>query len=84
MQITYEQHLAWLDKQVLQAQATLDEIIAERHGFLEAKRNASMMDYYSQSRLVERYRMGWQIGKTKLLLEEGSCGKNRCDSSRAT
>lgn len=76
MTINYEQHLAWLDRQVLQAQAELDAIIAERHGFLEAKRNASMMDCYSQSRLVQRYRIGWEIGKTKLKLEEGSCAEN--------
>lgn len=69
MLINYEQHLAWLDKQVLQAQAELDAIIAERHGFLESKRNACMMDCYSQSHLVQRYRLGWEIGKTKLLLE---------------
>lgn len=70
MQINYEQHLAWLDRQVMQAQAVLDEIIAERHGFLESKRNRSMVDCYAQSRLVERYRLGWQTGKTKLLLEQ--------------
>ena len=69
MTITYEQHLAWLDRQVMQAQAELDEIIAERHGFLEARRHPAMMDCYSQSRLVERYRLGWQVGKTKMLLE---------------
>lgn len=70
MTINYEDHLAWLDKQVMQAQADLDAIIAERHGFLEAKRNGCMVDCYAQSRLVQRYRQGWEIGKTKLKLEE--------------
>lgn len=70
MQISYEQHLAWLDRQVMQAQNELDAIIAERHGFLESKRNGCMVDCYAQSRLVERYRLGWEIGKTKLLLEQ--------------
>lgn len=77
MTINYEDHLAWLDRQVMQAQAELDAIIAERHGFLESKRHPSMMDCYASARLVQRYRQGWEIGKTKLLLEQkenGPCG----------
>lgn len=73
---TYEDHLAWLDRQVCQAMADLDAIIAERQGYRDAYNRQAMFDAYGTDTLRRRYKLGWDNGKTKLMLErkEEPCG----------
>lgn len=69
--MTYNERMAWLDREVAKAFHALHGFLAERQGLLDASENtfAGLPSYLDEFR--QRYELGLSDGKT-LLLVEGS------------
>ena len=83
---TYEDHLAWLNRQAdllfnNKDVYELDGILAELNGFLAARNPEFYFTEPASDRLKKRYQLGLDTGKTKLMLEEKEerCEKNHSD-----
>ena len=67
--MTYDERLAWLDREVAKAFHFLHGFLAERQGLLDASDNtfAGLPSYLNEFR--QRYELGLSDGKTLLIVE---------------
>jgi len=67
--ITYDQHMQFLDREVQKQWDAFRELVAERQGCQDAFDFGKAVRDYTSARQQARYRLGINIGLTKLILE---------------
>lgn len=76
---TYADHLEWMNREIDKAFQHLNELLAERAGFLAARTGKEGNPYEAEQRpdkcMILRYQLGFDNGKTKLMVE-GICDKS--------